>query len=252
MQLAKLGGNPDIAVDRASALPAGQGRRSTRRSASSTTRSVRAPFDGVVTQVDALQPGTYLVSQTAALTNTGAVGLVSTDQIWVDANMKETDLTYVKPGNRVDVSVDTYPGQVWTGTVESISPASGSRVLGPAGAERQRQLGQGRAAHSGAHQHRAASPAIRAARRHERDGRYRHRPPPLAVAICSERVPGAIAMAATYDQRRRQPRHTAAIITACAMARDADAGARHDDRQRRAALYAGQLVGHARTRSPGC
>ena len=42
--------------------------------------SVRAPFDGVVTQVDALQPGTYLVSQTAALTNTGAVALVSTDR----------------------------------------------------------------------------------------------------------------------------------------------------------------------------
>ena len=40
--------------------------------------------------------------------------------------MKETDLTYVRPGNHVDMSVDTYPGQVWSGTVESISPASGS------------------------------------------------------------------------------------------------------------------------------
>jgi membrane fusion protein (multidrug efflux system) len=87
---------------------------------------VRAPFDGVVTQVDTLQPGTYLVSQSAALTNTGAVGLVSTDDVWVDASMKETDLTYVKPGDHVDVSVDTYPGQVWSGTVQSISPASGA------------------------------------------------------------------------------------------------------------------------------
>jgi membrane fusion protein (multidrug efflux system) len=87
---------------------------------------VRAPFDGVVTQVDTLQPGTYLVSQSAALTNTGAVGLVSTDEVWVDASMKETDLTYVKPGDHVDVSVDTYPGQVWSGTVQSISPASGA------------------------------------------------------------------------------------------------------------------------------
>jgi membrane fusion protein (multidrug efflux system) len=40
--------------------------------------------------------------------------------------MKETDLTYVKPGDHVDVTVDTYPGRVWSGTVESISPASGS------------------------------------------------------------------------------------------------------------------------------
>jgi len=88
---------------------------------------VRAPFDGRVTQVDSLQPGTYLVSQTAALTNTGAVGLVSTNKVWVDANMKETDLTYVKVGDHVDVSVDTYPGRTWSGTVESISPASGSQ-----------------------------------------------------------------------------------------------------------------------------
>lgn len=87
---------------------------------------VRAPFDGVVTQVDALQPGTYLVAQTAALTNTGAIGLVASNDVWVDANMKETDLTYVKPGDRVEVSVDTYPGHVWSGTVESIAPAAGS------------------------------------------------------------------------------------------------------------------------------
>jgi membrane fusion protein (multidrug efflux system) len=66
------------------------------------------------------------VAQTAALTNTGAVALVATDNLWVDANMKETDLTYVKPGDHVDVSVDTYPGHVWSGTVASIAPASGS------------------------------------------------------------------------------------------------------------------------------
>jgi membrane fusion protein (multidrug efflux system) len=66
------------------------------------------------------------VSQTAALTGTGAIALVSTDQTWVTAQMKETDLTYVRPGNHVDVSVDTYPGQLWSGTVQSVSPASGS------------------------------------------------------------------------------------------------------------------------------
>ncbi len=87
---------------------------------------VRAPFAGIVTQVDALQLGTYLVSQTAALTNTGAVGLVSTDRVWIDANLKETDLTYVTTGDKVDITVDAYPGRVWTGKVGSISPASGS------------------------------------------------------------------------------------------------------------------------------
>jgi membrane fusion protein (multidrug efflux system) len=87
---------------------------------------VRAPFAGVVTEVAALQPGTYLVSQTAALTNTGAVGLVSTDKVWVEANLKETDLTYTKPGDPVEVSVDAYPGRVWQGKLESIYPATGS------------------------------------------------------------------------------------------------------------------------------
>jgi membrane fusion protein (multidrug efflux system) len=80
----------------------------------------------VVTQVDALQPGTYLVSQTAAMTQSGAIALVSDNQAWVTAQMKETDLTYVKPGNQVDITVDTYPGQVWSGTVDSVSPASSS------------------------------------------------------------------------------------------------------------------------------
>ncbi len=87
---------------------------------------VRAPFAGIATQVDALQLGTYLVSQTAALTNTGAIGLVSASQVWVDANLKETDLTYVKPGDPVEISVDSYPGRIWSGKVDSISPASGS------------------------------------------------------------------------------------------------------------------------------
>jgi membrane fusion protein (multidrug efflux system) len=46
--------------------------------------------------------------------------------MWVTAQMKETDLTYVKAGNHVDISIDTYPGQVLSGTVRSVSPASGS------------------------------------------------------------------------------------------------------------------------------
>ena len=126
VQLARLGGNPEIPVaEHPQYLQAKAQVDEAERQLDHLV--VRAPFDGRVTQVDSLQPGTYLVSQTAALTNTGAVGLVSTDKVWVDANMKETDLTYVKVGDHVDVSVDTYPGRTWSGTVESISPASGSQ-----------------------------------------------------------------------------------------------------------------------------
>jgi membrane fusion protein, multidrug efflux system len=123
--LARLNGNVDAPID---TMPQWQQAKAqvdeAQRQLDHTV--VRAPFAGIATQVDALQLGTYLVSQTAALTNTGAVGLVSTSRVWVDANLKETDLTYVKPGDSVDISVDSYPGRIWSGKVESISPASGA------------------------------------------------------------------------------------------------------------------------------
>jgi membrane fusion protein (multidrug efflux system) len=125
VQLAKLGGNPDIeATKHPQYLQVLSQVDEAQRQLDHTI--VRAPFDGIVTQVAALQPGTYLVSQTAALTNTGAVALVSTDNLWVEANMKETDLTNVKVGDKVAVDVDTYPDHEWNGTVESISPATGA------------------------------------------------------------------------------------------------------------------------------
>jgi membrane fusion protein (multidrug efflux system) len=79
-----------------------------------------APFDGLVTQVDSVQPGMYLAAATAAF------GLVSTDNVWIEANPKETELTHVKPGDAAEVTIDTYPGRVWKGKVQSISPNSGS------------------------------------------------------------------------------------------------------------------------------
>jgi membrane fusion protein (multidrug efflux system) len=53
-----------------------------------------------------------------------AFNLVTTDHVWVDANPKETELTYIRPGQPVTVTVDTYPDTQWSGTVESISPAA--------------------------------------------------------------------------------------------------------------------------------
>jgi membrane fusion protein (multidrug efflux system) len=87
---------------------------------------VRAPFAGTVTAVDTLQPGTFLVSQTASLTTVGAVGLVSDSDVWIEANLKETDLNYTKSGDPVEFTVDAYPGRVWHGRVQSINPATGS------------------------------------------------------------------------------------------------------------------------------
>src|SRR4029077_16850057 len=73
---------------------------------------------GIVTNVPSIAPGKYLQASTTAFY------LVATDHLWVDASPKETELTYVRPGQPVTVTVDTYPGVEWHGTIESISPAA--------------------------------------------------------------------------------------------------------------------------------
>ena len=124
-QLAKLNGDPNIAVEKTpqyqQALAAVD---EAQRQLDHTV--VRAPFDGVVAEVDSLQPGTLVISAMSAFTTTSAVGLVGSDEVWVEAHMKETDLTYVHSGEPVTVTIDTYPGRTWQGTVQAISAASGS------------------------------------------------------------------------------------------------------------------------------
>ncbi|MCW6507223.1 HlyD family secretion protein [Lichenifustis flavocetrariae] len=80
---------------------------------------VRAPFDGVVTRVDSLQVGAYLPASQQGFM------LVSDSNLWVEASPKETELTWVRPGQAATVTVDTYPGVEWSATVDSINPASG-------------------------------------------------------------------------------------------------------------------------------
>jgi membrane fusion protein (multidrug efflux system) len=123
VQLAKLNGNPNLPAHQAPAyLKAKAAVDEVERQISHTV--VRAPFDGIVSQVDSLQPGTLLISAMSAFSTTSAVGLVSTNDVWIEANLKETDLTHVKDGAPVSVTVDTYPGRTWTGHVASVGAAS--------------------------------------------------------------------------------------------------------------------------------
>ncbi len=119
VQLAKLQGNPDIDVRSMPEYLQAKARvDEAQRQLDHTV--IYAPFDGIVTQVDTVQPGMYLAASTAAF------GIVSTHNVWIEANPKETELTWVKPGDRVSVTVDTYPGHPWQGLVSSIAPNSGS------------------------------------------------------------------------------------------------------------------------------
>jgi membrane fusion protein, multidrug efflux system len=116
---ANLNGNPDAPIeDHPRYKDALAARNEAARQLAHTL--VRAPFAGIVTNVPSLQPGQYLAAAAVAF------NIVSTDHVWVQASPKETELTYVKAGQKVTVDVDTYPGERWAGTVDSISPASAS------------------------------------------------------------------------------------------------------------------------------
>jgi membrane fusion protein (multidrug efflux system) len=116
---ANLAGDPDIPVEKHPRYidAVAQRDEAARQLAHAT---VRAPMDGIVTNVPSLQPGQYLPASTVAF------NLVATDHMWIEAQPKETELTYVRPGQPVSITVDTYPGVEWRGSVDSISPASAS------------------------------------------------------------------------------------------------------------------------------
>jgi len=81
---------------------------------------IMAPFDGVVSERQ-VQPGDYV--------NIGSnlIDVVPLPHVYVIANYKETQLTHVVPGQRVEITVDSFPGQTLHGRVERIAPASGSQ-----------------------------------------------------------------------------------------------------------------------------
>ncbi len=114
---ANLGGNPAIPVEQ---HPRFRDALAQRDEALRELRHtvVRAPFAGTVTDVPSIAPGKYLAASTTAFF------LVDTAHAWIAADPKETQLTYVRPGQPVSVFVDTYPGLEWRGTVASISPAA--------------------------------------------------------------------------------------------------------------------------------
>jgi membrane fusion protein (multidrug efflux system) len=80
---------------------------------------IRAPFEGVVGN-RAIQSGDYVQS------GQRLASLVPLDDVYVDANFKETQLAELHPGQPVSIAVDALDGHAIAGTVESVAPASGS------------------------------------------------------------------------------------------------------------------------------
>lgn len=81
---------------------------------------ITAPVDGEVS-ARGVRVGEY------AHAGTQVISVVPLSNVWVIANYKETQLTHVVVGQGAEVSVDTFPGVVIRGKVDSIAPASGSQ-----------------------------------------------------------------------------------------------------------------------------
>jgi membrane fusion protein, multidrug efflux system len=78
-----------------------------------------APADGIVANVDP-RPGQYVQVGQAMCS------LVESGRLYVEANLKETDLTHVKPGDAATLTVDSFPGRLWHARVTSVGAGTGS------------------------------------------------------------------------------------------------------------------------------
>jgi membrane fusion protein (multidrug efflux system) len=115
--LAQLGGNPDLPIDDHPTVQRALAALEKAQLDLSYT-VVRANESGIVTKVDQLQVGSYV-------TASQPVFAMISKKVWVEANFKETELTHMQPGQEATVEIDTYPGVVFHGTVQSLSPGTG-------------------------------------------------------------------------------------------------------------------------------
>ena len=120
-----LGGDPGIEAE---AHPSFLRARTERDEAAMALADtwVEASVDGVVSNMK-LQAGEYVEEGHAVFT------IIESGKVWVEANLKETQLTHVLEGQSASITVDAYPGVEWPATVGAIAPATGAEfsVLPP-------------------------------------------------------------------------------------------------------------------------
>src|SRR3954471_9161440 len=118
--LNQLLGNPDLPLEQFPAyMQAKAALDDAQRNLDLTT--VRAPMNGIATQVEQIQLGRFVIAGTPVFS------VIDTGNPWVDANPKESDFTYVAVGQSVTLDVDAFPNHVFKGTVGSLSPGTGAQ-----------------------------------------------------------------------------------------------------------------------------
>ncbi len=81
---------------------------------------ISAPEDGIVAKVEQLQVGNYINASSPLF------ALIATQDVWVEANFKESQLTYMRPGQAATVKIDSYPGTIFHARIVSLSPGTGA------------------------------------------------------------------------------------------------------------------------------
>jgi len=118
--LANLGGDPDIAPERHPLVEQAQAALDRAQLDLSYTL-VKAPAEGIVTKVEQLQVGDYIAASAPVF------ALVSTHDVWIEANFKEVQLAHMQPGQTATVEIDRIPGRRFSARVTSVSPGTGSQ-----------------------------------------------------------------------------------------------------------------------------
>ena len=116
----KLGGGPDASID---AFPDCIQAKANVDDAERNLRNTKvlAPIDGVATQVPQIELGRV------AAAGQPVFAVVADQGLWVDANPKESDMTYVREGLPATITVDAFPDRAWSGTICSIAPGTGAQ-----------------------------------------------------------------------------------------------------------------------------
>lgn len=116
--LANLGGDPELAPEDHPRYRRLHAERE--RAALDLERStVRAPARGRIANLR-LQAGEF------ATEGEPAFSLIADAEVWIEANLKETQLAHVREGQGVAIEIDAYPGHRWRGTVASLSAGTGA------------------------------------------------------------------------------------------------------------------------------
>jgi membrane fusion protein, multidrug efflux system len=117
---AMLGDNPDIDPNLHPTVQQAQAELD-RAKLNLSYAVTHAPYDGIATKVEQLQVGDYINAASPVFS------VISSRDVWIEANFKEDQLTWMRAGQPATVDIDTYSGHHFKARVTSIAPGTGSQ-----------------------------------------------------------------------------------------------------------------------------